>query len=202
MITIEKFQAIVGNNPNSEHWVEALNRVWPDYDITTSQRMAAFMGECCVESAKFTAVQENLNYTAGSLSRVWPRLFPAGIAEQYAHNPEKIANRAYGGRMGNGDESSGDGWKFRGRGLIQMTGHDNYQSFADSLQIGIDEAASYAETFEGAVQSACWFWETNNLNALADQGNIDKISHIINGGTLGQEERRQYYQHALQILSV
>jgi putative chitinase len=201
MITIEQFQAIVGNNPHSEHWVEALNKVWPDYDITTPHRMAAFMGECCVESAKFTAVQENLNYTAASLTRVWPRLFPAGIAEQYAHNPEKIANRAYGGRMGNGGEETGDGWKFRGRGLIQMTGHDNYQSFADSLQISIDDAAAYAETFEGAVQSACWFWETNNLNVLADQGNIDHISHIINGGTLGQEERRQYYQHALQVLS-
>jgi putative chitinase len=200
MITLQQFQSIVGNNPNAEHWVEALNKVWPDYEINTPHRIAAFMGECCVESGRFTAVQENLNYTAASLTRVWPSKFPAGIAEQYAHNPEKIANRAYGGRMGNGPEETGDGWKFRGRGIIQMTGHDNYQSFADSLQISIDEAASYAETFEGAVQSACWFWETNNLNAIADKGDIDHISKIINGGTHGLDERRQYYQHALQVL--
>jgi putative chitinase len=123
------------------------------------------------------------------------------IAQQYEHKPEQIANRAYENRMGNGPEASGDGWKFRGKGLIQLTGRDNYQAFADSVQMNIDDASAYLETFEGAVQSACYFWESHNLNALADQGNIDQISKIINGGTLGIEERRQYYQHALQVLS-
>jgi putative chitinase len=122
------------------------------------------------------------------------------IAQQYEHKPEMIANRAYENRMGNGPESSGDGWKFRGKGLIQLTGRDNYQAFADSLQMNIDDAAAYLETFEGAVQSACFFWESRNLNNLADQGNIDQISKIINGGTLGIEERRHFYQVALQVL--
>jgi putative chitinase len=197
----QQFQAIVGPNPYAEHWVEALNKCFDDYEINTPLRQAAFMGECCVESAKFTAIQENLNYRAASLHAQWKSHFPTmEIAQQYEHQPEKIANKAYENRMGNGPESSGDGWRFRGKGLIQLTGRDNYQAFADSLQIGVDEAASYLETFEGAVQSACFFWESHNLNALADKGNIDQISKIINGGTLGIEERRHFYQVALQAL--
>jgi putative chitinase len=197
----QQFQAIVGNNPYAEHWVEALNKCFDEYEINTPLRQAAFMGECCVESAKFTAIQENLNYRASSLHAQWKSHFPTmEIAQQYEHKPEMIANRAYENRMGNGPESSGDGWKFRGKGLIQLTGRDNYQAFADSLQMNIDDAAAYLETFEGAVQSACFFWESRNLNNLADQGNIDQISKIINGGTLGIEERRHFYQVALQVL--
>lgn len=201
-MTLEQFYAIVGQNPYGEHWVEALNKCFDEYEINTPLRQAAFMGECCVESAKFTAIQENLNYRAASLHAQWKSHFPTmEIAQQYEHKPEQIANRAYENRMGNGPEASGDGWKFRGKGLIQLTGRDNYQAFADSVQMNIDDASAYLETFEGAVQSACYFWESHNLNALADQGNIDQISKIINGGTLGIEERRQYYQHALQVLS-
>jgi len=200
-MNLQQFQAIVGNNPYAEHWVEALEKCWPDYDITTPERQAAFMGECCVESAKFTEIQENLNYRPETLVKQWPSHFPnMDIANQYGHNPEKIANRAYGGRMGNGPEESGDGWRFRGKGLIQLTGRDNYQGFADSVGMNIDDAAAYLETFEGCVQSACYFWESHNLNALADKGAIDQISHIINGGTLGQDERRHFYQVALHVL--
>ena len=200
-MNVQQFQAIVGNNPYAEHWVEALEKCWPDYDITTPLRQAAFMGECCVESAKFTAIQENLNYRAASLNAQWKSHFPTlEIAQQYEHKPEQIANKAYENRMGNGPEESGDGWKFRGKGLIQLTGRTNYQGFADSISMNIDDAAAYLETFEGCVQSACYFWESHNLNALADQGNIDQISKIINGGTLGIEERRHFYQVALQAL--
>ena len=200
-MNVQQFQAIVGNNPYAEHWVEALEKCWPDYDITTPLRQAAFMGECCVESAKFTAIQENLNYRAASLNAQWKSHFPTlEIAQQYEHKPEQIANKAYENRMGNGPEESGDGWKFRGKGLIQLTGRTNYQGFADSISMNIDDAAAYLETFEGCVQSACYFWESHNLNALADQGNIDQISHIINGGTLGQDERRHFYQVALHVL--
>ena len=200
-MNVQQFQAIVGNNPYAEHWVEALEKCWPDYDITTPLRQAAFMGECCVESAKFTAIQENLNYRAASLNAQWKSHFPTlEIAQQYEHKPEQIANKAYENRMGNGPESSGDGWRFRGKGLIQLTGRDNYQGFADSIGMSIEDAAAYLETFEGCVQSACYFWESHNLNALADQGAIDQISHIINGGTLGQDERRHFYQVALHVL--
>ena len=201
-LTLQHLQAIIGNNPYLEHWYEALSKALPDYEINTPQRLAAWFGETKVESANYTAIKENLNYRPESLVRLWKSHFPTmEIANQYAHNPEAIANRAYGGRMGNGDESSGDGWKFCGRGLIQLTGRDNYQSFADSLQISVDDAAQYLETFEGCVQSACWFWENNNLNALADQGNIDAISKKVNGGTEGLENRRNFYHQALQILS-
>ena len=200
-MTLDQFHAIVPNNPYAEQWVEALEKIWPQYDITTPLRQAAFMGECCVESANFTAIQENLNYKAESLHRTWPTHFQTmEIAEQYQHNQEAIANRAYANRMGNGDEASGDGWRYCGRGLIQLTGKDNYQAFADSIQMAVEDVPAYMATFEGAVQSACYFWENANLNSYADQGNIDQISHIINGGSLGQAERKQHYQHALQVL--
>jgi putative chitinase len=123
------------------------------------------------------------------------------IAEQYAHNQEAIANRAYGGRMGNGDESSGDGYRFCGRGLIQLTGKDNYQAFADSVGMALDDVPAFLETFEGCVQSACFFWENSNLNALADEGNYAAISHKVNGGSEGEEQRIAFSQHALQVLS-
>ena len=201
-LTLQHLQAIIGNNPYLEHWYEALSKALPDYEINTPQRLAAWFGETKVESANYTAIKENLNYRPESLVRLWKSHFPTmEIANQYAHNPEAIANRAYCNRMGNGDESSGDGWKFCGRGLIQLTGRDNYLAFADSLQISVDDAAQYLETFEGCVQSACWFWENNNLNALADQGNIDAISKKVNGGTEGLENRRNFYQQALQVLS-
>jgi len=200
-ITQEQLSQILPGNAYIEHWTDALNKILPDYDISTVNRVAAFLGETYVESAGYTALHENLNYTAQSLCRVWPSHFSAEIADQYAHNPERIANRAYASRMGNGDEASGDGWKFCGRGLIQVTGRNNYQAFADSLQMSIDDVPEFLTTFEGAVQSACWFWENNNLNQYADAGNIKELSIKINGGTLGLDERIQHCTRAYQILS-
>jgi putative chitinase len=132
---------------------------------------------------------------------VWPRHFPnIDIAKQYAKKPEKIANKAYANRMGNGDESSGDGWKFIGRGLIQLTGRNNYQAFADSIETDIEDIPEYLQTFEGAVQSACWFWETNNLNRWADTGDIKEMTRRINGGFIGLDDRIKHYKHALHVL--
>ena len=147
----DQLAQILPGNTYIEHWTDALNKILPDYDITTVNRVAAFLGETYVESAGYTALHENLNYTAQSLCRVWPSHFTADIADQYAHNPERIANRAYAARMGNGDEASGDGWKFCGRGLIQVTGRNNYQAFADSLQMNIDDVPAFLATFEGAI---------------------------------------------------
>jgi putative chitinase len=200
-LTKEQLTKIIPTNPNIDGWLNALSKLLPDYEINTSQRIAAFMAECVHESAGFTALHENLNYSAASLTRVWPRLFPTDVAAQYAGQPEKIANRAYGNRLGNGPESSGDGWRYCGKGLIQITGHDNYQAFADSIETPLEQIPEYLQTFEGAAQSACWFWENNKLNAWADQGNIDKISQIINGGTLGLAERHQNYTKFLGILN-
>jgi putative chitinase len=201
-ITQNHLAQILQGNPYIENWCDALNKILPDYDITSVERVAAFIGETYVESAGYTALHENLNYRAASLVKVWPSHFQSmEIANQYANNPEKIANRAYAGRMGNGDEASGDGWRFCGRGLIQVTGHDNYQALADSLQMNIDDVPAYLQTFEGAIQSACWFWENNNLNQYADVWDIKTLSIRINGGTLGLEERIRYCNAARQILS-
>ena len=199
-ITQQQLSAMLPGNPYIEHWCEALNKILPDYDISTPARMAAFIAQTAHESGGYTALHENLNYQAASLCRVWPSHFNAGNADQYAHNPERIANRAYSGRMGNGDEASGDGWRVCGRGLIQLTGKSNYQAFADSVQMSIDDVPAYLQTFEGAIQSACFFWENTNLNAVADTGDIEHMTKIINGGTLGLEDRTARYNHALQVL--
>jgi putative chitinase len=199
--SVEKCTAILQNNPYSEHWHEALCKILPDYDINTPERVACFLGQTMVESAGYKALTENLNYKPETLMKVWPHYFPTPeIAQQYGHHPEQIANRAYANRMGNGPESSGDGWRYCGRGLIQITGKDNYSRFAQSIDTPVEEIPDFLATFEGAVQSACWFWESNNLNALADNGDVVGLTKKINGGTLGLQERQQHTAQAHQIL--
>jgi putative chitinase len=200
--TQAKLEAIIGKNPYSDHWFEALSETLPDYDINTVARVAAFLAQCAHESGNFTAIKENLNYKAESLCKVWPRYFNPSNANEYAHNPEKIANRAYANRMGNGDEASGDGFKFCGRGLIQLTGKDNYSRYAQATEQSLDDASEHLATFEGCVQSAAWFWEANNLNQFADSGDILTMTKRINGGTLGLEDRQKHYAHALHVLGV
>lgn len=199
-ITKEQLSQLIPKNPYIDQWYEALSILLPDYEINTPNRIAAFIAQCAHESASFTALHENLNYRSETLSKVWPKKFPVSIAEQYAHKPEAIANRAYASRMGNGDEASGDGWRYCGRGLIQLTGKDNYTSFADSIGITPEEVSDYVQTFEGAAQSACWFWESNNLNQYADSGDIETMTKRINGGTLGLEDRKKHYEHAKHVL--
>ena len=199
--TRAKFEACIGKNPHAEHWYEALCEILPDYDINTVPRMAAFLAQTAHESGGYKAIKENLNYRAETLMKVWPRYFPnMEIANQYAHKQEAIANRAYGGRMGNGPEASGDGFKYCGRGLIQLTGKDNYTSFAESIETPVEEIPEFLGTFEGAVQSACWFWENNNLNQFADSGDMLTLTKRINGGTLGLDDRIKHYNHAMHIL--
>ena len=199
--TQAKFEAIVSKNPYAEHWYEALCQILPDYDINTVHRVSAFLAQTAHESGNYRAIKENLNYKAASLCKVWPKYFPnMEIANAYAQQPERIANRAYSNRMGNGPEESGDGWKFCGRGLIQLTGKDNYTRYAQSLEISLDEASEHLTTFEGCVQSAAWFWEANNLNQWADKGDILTLTKRINGGTLGLEDRIKHYNHAIHVL--
>lgn len=199
-ITKEQLSQLIPKNPYIDQWYEALSVLLPDYEINTPNRIAAFIAQCAHESASFTALHENLNYRSETLSKVWPKKFSASVAQQYAHKPEAIANRAYASRMGNGDEASGDGWRYCGRGLIQLTGKDNYTAFADSIGITPEEVSDYVQTFEGAAQSACWFWESNNLNQYADSGDIETMTKRINGGTLGLEDRKKHYEHAKHIL--
>ena len=190
-------------NPHIDHWHEAIDQLLPDYEINTPARVAAFVAQCAHESGNFVFVKENLNYKAASLMKTFGKYFPTmDMAMQYEKRPEKIANRVYASRMGNGDEASGDGYRFCGRGLIQLTGRDNYTFFAGSLGIDVEEASEYLSTFEGAVQSACWFWETNNLNRFADAGDIKGLTRAINGGYIGLEDRISHYEHALHVMGV
>ena len=203
ILSPEQLRQIFPRNPYIDHWHHAFEQALPDYDINTTPRVAAFLAQCGHESGDLAFLQENLNYKAESLCKVWPRYFPnMEIANAYAHNPQKIANRAYGGRMGNGPEESGDGWAHCGRGLIQLTGRTNYQAFADSIETPIEDIPHYLATFEGAVQSACWFWENNNLNKWADAGDMVKMTKIINGGTLGMDDRIARYNKITHILGV
>ena len=199
----DQLAQILPGNTYVEHWCEALNNILPDYGIDTPQRVAAFLAQCAHESGGFTALHENLNYRAETLCKVFPKYFPdAATAQQYAGQPNKqelIANRVYANRMGNGDEASGDGFRYCGRGLIQLTGKSNYQAFADSLEMAVEDVPEFLQTFEGAIQSACWFWEANNLNQYADSGDILTMTKRINGGTIGLEDRKKHYEHALYI---
>jgi putative chitinase len=203
-LTLAQLKQLLPKNPYVEHWHEALAQLLPDYEINTSQRIAAFIAQCAHESGGFMVLTENLNYRWETLRKLFPKYFPNdAIAKDYASRPNKqeaIANRVYASRMGNGPEESGDGFRYRGRGLIQLTGRDNYAWFAASLEITPEEASEYLRTFEGAAQSACWFWETNKLNQWADTGDILTLTKRINGGTIGLEDRIKHYKHALHVL--
>ena len=201
--TVETLKEIIGKNPYAEYWHKAICEICPEYEINTPQRLAAFLAQCAHESGNFVFLKENLNYKAASLRKVFPKYFPTDdIANTYANRPNKqeaIANRVYANRMGNGPEETGDGFRYLGRGLIQLTGKNNYTIFAASIDTPLDQIPEYLQTFEGAVQSACWFWEQNNLNQWADKGDILTMTKKINGGTIGLEDRKKHYAHALHI---
>jgi len=200
-LTLDQLKQLLPKNPYVDHWHHALSQLLPDYDINTPQRIAAFVAQCSHESGGFVALKENLNYRAVTLRKIFPKYFPTDeLANAFAGKPEMIANRVYASRMGNGDEASGDGFRYCGRGLIQLTGKSNYQAFADSLEMNVEDVPAYLSTFEGAAQSACWFWESNNLNRFADAGDIKGLTKAIKGGDIGLSDRIQHYEHAMQIL--
>jgi putative chitinase len=203
-LTKEQLKKLLPKNPYIDHWYTALSQLFPAYEIDSPKRIAAFIAQCAHESGNFMILQENLNYRPATLRKIFPKYFPTDeMANDYCSRPNKqeaIANKVYASRMGNGDEASGDGYRYRGRGLIQLTGKDNYTFFAGSLGITVEEAAEYMGTFEGAAQSACWFWEINKLNQWADKGDIVTLTKRINGGTIGLDDRIKHYEHALHIL--
>lgn len=202
ILTIEKFQEILPDNPDVVQWYEALSNALPDYSIDTLPRIAAFIAQCSHESADFKYVRENLNYRWLSLLRVFPKYFPTEeLARQYANNQQAIASRVYANRMGNGPESSGDGWIYRGRGIIQITGKNNYSKVGQAFGLSLEEVPDFLETFDGAVLSACWFWDTNGLNRLADVADVTGITRRINGGTNGLADRVARYNRVHSILS-
>jgi putative chitinase len=198
-LTAEYLMAATGSNrENAEKFLPFIQGACKAYDITTPKRVAGFLSQIGHESGGLAMLEENLNYKAETLMRVWPKRFPTlEFAQQYARNPQKIANSVYANRMGNGDEASGEGWKYRGRGLKQLTGKDNYRAF--SKAIGTDFVASPDLLLEpvNAALSAGWFWSANNLNALADNGDVPGMTKRINGGTIGLEQRQALYAKAM-----
>jgi putative chitinase len=189
--------------PHIDDWHEALDQLLDDYGIDSPQRVAHFIAQCAHESGNFRFIRENLNYSAKGLMGTFKKYFPTeALATQYQRQPERIANRVYANRMGNGDEASGDGWRYCGRGLIQLTGKENYTFFAGSFGFPVEEAAEYLATFEGAAQSACFFWEQNNLNRFADANDIKGLTRAINGGQIGLEDRIKHTNHALHVMGV
>ena len=178
-----------------------MTALFPRYKIDTPQRIAGFLAQCGHESNNFTVLEENLYYRAETLDKVFPKYFKnAGRnAADYAKKPEAIANIVYGGRMGN--TQPGDGYRFRGRGVIQLTGRDNYTNFGKTLNKSAEDTAEYVATKPGALESACWYWSTRNINKYADANDIVGMTKAINGGTIGLEDRKKHYAHAVEVLS-
>jgi putative chitinase len=182
-------------------WLEPLEDTFAKYDINTPERQAAFIGQCAHESGNFKTLEENLNYSSQALMRTWPTRFPdSAIAMKYAYHPEMIANKVYGGRMGNGVEETGDGWKYHGRGLIQLTGKENYANCGSGIGVDLLSSPGLLNTPEYAALSAGWFWNKKGLNTLADAGDFETMTKRINGGTLGLEDRKAKIAKALSVL--
>ena len=206
--TRDHLAEIIPGNKQVDEWYAALYEVLPMYEITTERRVAHFLSQCAHESANFKRLEENLNYSAKALRAVFGRYFgdpPKRDADEYHRQPEMIANYVYMDefrkyKMGNIHE--GDGWLFRGRGLKQLTGRENYSRFGDSIGMTAEEAAEYVQSFNGAIQSACWFWDTNHLNDIADGDNVKLMTKKINGGSIGLEDRQRRYINAMEVLGM
>jgi putative chitinase len=200
-LNLEKLKKCVPNNKDHAGLLNAFNKVFEKYEINTKERVAGFLAQCGHESLDFTVLKENLNYGAKGLRGTFSKYFPDdATAAKYERKPEMIANRVYASRMGNGNEASGDGYKYRGRGAIQLTGCANYTAFAKDIGKSIDETITYLETLEGAIESACWFWKKNGLNEIADKKDITLMTKRINGGTIGLEDRTKHWNNNLQVL--
>ena len=183
-------------------WYEAMLEILPLWEVNTIERVAMFIAQCGHESAGFRVLTENLNYSAKALNTIFPKYFRrAGRdANDYHRQPEKIANVIYANRMDNGDSDSGDGWRFRGGGILQLTGRYNYTQFAKAMEMTAEEAVDYVRTKKGALDSACWFWDTNNINKWCDDMDVVGATKRINGGTIGLDDRKKHYLHAMDVL--
>lgn len=207
----------------AEKWLDGIERACAEYGINTSNRIAAFLSQCAHESAGFTMLEENLNYRATVMATVWPGRFaeqepdpnksgktrpkkdkqgkniPNKFALAIERKPELIANSVYSSRMGNGPLESGDGWRYRGRGLKQLTGKDNYTRCGNALKVDLVSSPDLLFQPEYAARSAAWFWSANNCNKFADAGDIEGLTKKINGGLIGIEDRKRRYASALQV---
>lgn len=205
-LTVDQLAHMIPTNKEVEEWCVELNKAFDKYEINTPKRIAGFISQGAHESRDFTALEENLNYSEKALNSVFGRYFGPGKrnAAEYARNPEKIANYVYMDEFRKsplGNTQPGDGWAFRGRGIKQLTGRSNYTAFAKDYGMTAEEAAAWCETKEGALASALWFWSKNNLNAIADTGDVRALTKRINGGDIGLEDRQRRYNDCMMALT-
>lgn len=182
-------------------WVAPIKTACLKFEINTIRREGAFISQMAHESSLKPGREENMNYSAKRLTEVWPKRFSSiAAATPYAYNPEKLANRVYANRMGNGDEASGDGYNHRGAGPLQITGGDNWRGFATAMGMTLTEALAYGRTLEGGIMAAAWFWEENGINRLADTPGVSDESRRINGGLVGLEDRTARFNRTVAAL--
>ena len=200
--TEEMVIEMLRGNEEAEDWYDAMCEVLPLWEMDTPERVAMFIAQCGHESNNFKVLTENLNYSAKALDALFGKYFKrAGRdAQEYHRQPRKIANVIYANRMDNGDTDSGDGWRFRGGGILQLTGRYNYTQFGEEMEMTPEEAVEYVRTKQGALDSACWFWDTNNINKYADACDVKGATKRINGGYIGLEDREKHYEHAMHVL--
>jgi putative chitinase len=210
MITANQLKKILKNTHTNEFftvWAEKFSEAFPQYEINTDKRIAGFIAQVAHESGEFTRTSENLNYSAAALARTWPKLFatpqknPNALALMIERKPQQIANIAYANKGGNGNEASGDGWKYRGRGLIQITLKNNYEAISQELGIDLINNPDWAETQDGALHTALAYWKLNNINRHCDSGDFEAMTKSINKAALGLKERLEYYNRALSALN-
>jgi len=206
MITADQFHHLFPRAQDPESWAASMQEVFPTYEINTPHRVAAFLAQCGHESGGWTVFEENLNYSAQGLNGIFKKYFPTlESAQPYARKPEMIANKIYANRMGNGGPETGDGYKYRGRGPIQLTGKDNYRAFAkemfDDWENLFENPDWVTADRDFALMSAIWFWNKNKLNVQADSGDIKLMTKKINGGYIGLEDRIKHYNEAIHLLT-
>ena len=205
-LTLEQLKAILktDDDEKAQRYLAGLNECFNQYQINTALRVAHFMAQVCHESGNFKFTSENLNYSAKALRGVFGKYFPTDeMAEEYAREPEKIASRVYADRMGNGDEQSGEGWTYRGRGLIQLTGKDNYQNYSNSCGVDVvAEPDKVADDPTLCVGAAAWYWDSRKLNQYADEDDVKTVTKRINGGYHGLDDREEKLANAKNVLGI
>jgi len=200
--TAKMVRELLAGNADTQDWYELMCEILPKYNITSIERVAGFIAQCGHESRDFNVLTENLNYSASALNKIFPQYFEraGNNASDYHRQPERIANVIYANRMGNAGPGSGDGWRYRGGGILQLTGFNNYKAFAATIGMTPRSATDYARTRKGALESACWFWKENDLNSYCDKQDIIGLSKRINGGVHGLDDRKARYLHAIDVL--
>lgn len=201
-LTTELFAKLMPDNKHPEEVVKAFVALASKYELNTLNRVSGFLAQCAHESNSFTVMKENLNYSAQGLRKVFSKYFPTeALANAYAKKPEKIASKVYANRYGNGAESTGDGYKYSGKGYIQLTFKSNYEAFGKAVDKSLEETIPYLQTVEGAMESAMWYWKSHKVNFYCDKNDIVGMTKVINGGTIGLDDRTKRYEALKKALA-